>query len=79
MHIYLKETNPLTCSKCGKAVLAHTICENCGFYKGKEAINVLGKLEKKERKIKEKEIASQEKDMKNQEKLSPEKLSQTNL
>ena len=78
MHIYLKGTTPLACTKCGKAALAHTICENCGFYKGKEAINVLAKLEKKERKEKEKEIASQEKETKAQDKLSPEQLSQPN-
>ena len=76
MHIYLKKVSPITCSKCGKAVLAHTICENCGFYRGKEAINILAKLTKKERKLKEKEMASQKGEAK--EKLSPEELSRPN-
>ncbi|MBI2023469.1 50S ribosomal protein L32 [Candidatus Giovannonibacteria bacterium] len=48
------------CTKCGVVVLPHTTCENCGFYKGKEVINVLAKLSKKEKKIKEKELKEQE-------------------
>ena len=54
--------NPLkaACPKCGKAVLAHTVCQNCGYYKGKEVIDVLKKLNKKERKLKEKEMAAKE-------------------
>lgn len=36
--------------------MAHHICANCGFYKGREAVDVLKKLTKKERKAKEKEI-----------------------
>ena len=28
------------CPKCKKPVLSHTVCLNCGFYKGKEVINV---------------------------------------
>jgi len=34
------------------------VCENCGFYKGREIVDVLKKLTKKERKEKEKELAS---------------------
>lgn len=45
-----------TCSKCSKPVLSHTLCENCGTYKGREVINVFEKLNKKEKKAKEKEI-----------------------
>lgn len=57
MHIRLKETQSTVCTKCGKAVLPHTVCKECGFYRGKEMLNVLAKLDKKERKAKEKEMA----------------------
>ena len=77
MHIYLKGTSTVTCSKCGKAVLAHTICESCGFYRGKEAIDVLSRLAKKDRKIKEKEMATQEKTGGKPKELSPEELSRS--
>lgn len=60
-NIFLKETILTVCSKCGKPVLPHTICLNCGYYKKKEIINVLKKLEKKERKKREKNIATKEK------------------
>jgi len=35
------------------------MCENCGFYKGREVVDVLKKLTKKERKAKEKELAAE--------------------
>ena len=41
---------------------AHTICRYCGYYKGREFINVLGKLNKKEKKVREKEIQKSEKE-----------------
>ena len=59
MHIHLSEVKSSTCSKCGKAVLPHIVCKECGFYRGKEMLNVLEKLDKKERKAKEKEMKEQ--------------------
>ena len=75
MHIYLRKGRFLTCPKCGKPVLPHTICQNCGYYKGREVIDVLAKLEKKERKQREKEIAAAEKEGGKEKKLSMEELS----
>lgn len=77
MHIYLTGTSTIICPKCNKAVLPHTACANCGFYKGKEVIDVLSKLTKKERKAKEKEMASRQEESKPQGELSPEELSKT--
>jgi large subunit ribosomal protein L32 len=37
------------CANCKKEILPHTICQNCGYYKGRQVINVLAKLDKKER------------------------------
>ena len=50
------------CSHCSQAVLPHTLCQNCGYYKGRQVIDVLAKLDKKERKKKEKELHAHEKD-----------------
>jgi large subunit ribosomal protein L32 len=49
------------CPKCKKPVLSHTVCLNCGYYNGKEVINVMAEMTKKEKKIKEKEIKEAEK------------------
>jgi len=59
-NIYLEAANLTVCPKCGKPVLPHTICLNCGYYKGKEVVDVLKKLDKKEKKQREKEMSAQE-------------------
>ena len=64
MHKYIKRVALALCPKCGKPILSHTACKNCGYYKGKEVINVLGKLTKKEKKSREKEIKQAEKETK---------------
>jgi len=55
-HHALKARILNVCPKCGQSVLPHQVCLNCGTYKGREVIDVLKKLTKKERKAKEKEI-----------------------
>jgi len=57
-HLALIKTFLATCSKCGKAVLPHRICAYCGFYNGKEVIDVMAKLTKKEKKRRKKEEAA---------------------
>lgn len=61
-HISLKKPTLTKCPKCGHYILTHTVCAYCGYYKGKQVINVLEKLEKKERKKREKEIRLKEKE-----------------
>jgi large subunit ribosomal protein L32 len=73
MHLVVKAKNSTKCPKCAKPVLPHTVCKNCGFYKGREVIDVLAKLSKKEKKTKEKEMKAQEKEGKKE--LNPEELS----
>lgn len=65
MHIYIEPKFLANCPKCAKPVLGHTVCRNCGFYKGREVINVLGKLTKKEKKAREKEIKEAESEQEN--------------
>jgi len=60
MHIFLKRPNLAKCPKCGHFVLPHTVCSNCGYYKGAEVVDVLKKLTKKERKKREREMKAKE-------------------
>lgn len=75
MHLYLKTPALIACLKCGKPVLPHTLCQNCGYYKGREVIDVLKKLTKKERKQREKEMKAKEREEKKAKPLSMEELS----
>lgn len=75
MHLYLRQVVLGVCPKCGKKVLPHTICWNCGYYKGEKVVDVMKKLNKKEKKQKEKEIADKNKETEKKEPLSMEKLS----
>ena len=59
-NIFLKKPNLSKCTKCDDFVLPHTLCSSCGHYKGREVVDVLAKLDKKERKQKEKEIKVKE-------------------
>ena len=50
-HLALKPLNLVACSHCKKEILSHEVCKFCGFYKGREVVNVLAKeLKKKEKK-----------------------------
>ena len=64
MHKYIKNVYLSVCPKCKKPILSHTVCLNCGFYKGNEVINVMATLTKKDKKIREKEIKEVEKEQK---------------
>ncbi len=63
-HLYLKEASLSVCKKCGKKIRPHTVCGYCGHYKGREVINVLEKLTKKDKKAREKEIGQKEQEEK---------------
>lgn len=55
-HWKLEELGVAKCAHCGVASFPHQVCLNCGYYKGRKVVDVLAKLEKKERKLKEKEL-----------------------
>jgi len=60
LHLFLERPILVSCPKCGKPILPHTVCSNCGYYKGVEVIDVLKKLTKKEKKKREKEMKIKE-------------------
>jgi len=62
MHLFLKSPTLTLCPKCSKEVLPHTICWSCGYYKGREVVDVLAKLGKKEKKQREKEMKAKERE-----------------
>ena len=65
-----------TCGHCGESILPHIICKNCGWYNGRQVIDVLAKLDKKEKKKKEKELHEHEETAAEKgEQLSAEELS----
>ncbi len=74
-HISLKKPTLVTCPKCGHLMLPHTVCKNCGYYNGREVIDVMKKLTKKEKKNKEKEITAKEKENKKKRPLTMGELS----
>jgi large subunit ribosomal protein L32 len=39
-HHALKSRNLVQCSNCGESRLPHHVCENCGYYQGREIIEV---------------------------------------
>ena len=61
-HFALQPIQTVKCPKCGQQKLGHRVCPNCGYYKAKEAVNVLAKLDKKEKKKREKVLKETEKE-----------------
>ena len=58
-HLALKQINLIKCSHCGRQILSHRVCPFCGYYKGKEVIDVYKGLSKKEKKQKEQSLKTQ--------------------
>jgi len=75
MHKFIRPVVLNVCPKCKKPVLSHTVCRNCGYYKGMEVVNVLAELSKKEKKQREKEIKQAEKESAQEKPLTMEELS----
>ena len=54
LHHALKAVSFAKCSNCGDKKKLHTVCKSCGFYRGKNVINKVAKIEKKQAKAKAK-------------------------
>ena len=54
-HHGIKGPRLSVCAKCSELHLRHRMCNNCGTYKGKEVVDVMSRLAKKEKKAKEKD------------------------
>ncbi len=52
-HLALKKQSLIACSQCKKMIKSHTVCKFCGYYKGREVINVLARQMKKAEKKKQ--------------------------
>lgn len=76
-HHALKKIVLSKCQKCSQPVLPHRVCQSCGFYKGKEVIDVMAKLSKRQRKKAEKAQKKQKKIERKQKPRAP--LSLENL
>ena len=59
-HQALQTVGIMSCLKCGQPVLPHVACKNCGTYKGREVLDVMKKLTKREQKKRAKELKAQE-------------------
>jgi len=75
LHIFLKKPVLARCPKCGKLLLPHNLCSYCGYYKGREIVNILGKMTKKERKKREKEMKEKDKETQKKKPLDWKQLS----
>lgn len=58
--IKLKTPHLGKCSRCSANVVPHRVCQNCGYYKDRQVIDVLKKLSKREKKEKEKKLEAEQ-------------------
>lgn len=39
-HFKLESTTLVKCSHCGASIQPHTVCPGCGYYNGKQVLNI---------------------------------------
>jgi len=59
-HLYKKNRDTTKCPKCHSFILPHHICQTCGFYKGKDILNLEAKSAAKEKRRKERQAEENE-------------------
>lgn len=50
VHYKLESKSLVSCTNCQAKIMPHTACPKCGFYKGKEVIDTMKKINKKTKK-----------------------------
>ncbi len=77
MHIYLKTPALTDCPNCKEKMRRHHLCQNCGHYNGRQIVDVMEEISKKETKKKEskKEEVKEKEEAKEKEPLKMENLS----
>ena len=53
-HHALVSTSFAKCTNCAHPKKRHTVCANCGFYRGKKVLDLVKKIEKKQARVKAK-------------------------
>ncbi|HYU64869.1 MAG TPA: 50S ribosomal protein L32 [Candidatus Paceibacterota bacterium] len=56
-HLALKPLVLVACEHCKKQILPHRVCKFCGYYKGREVVNVLAKELKRQEKQRARQAA----------------------
>ncbi len=49
-HLALKPLTLVACTHCKRNIIPHTVCKFCGFYKGKEIVDILVRQLKRQEK-----------------------------
>lgn len=51
-HFALKKFSLSVCSHCTRKIRPHQVCPHCGYYKGRQVLNITSKIEKRAKKSK---------------------------
>ena len=57
-HHALSATSFSKCQNCGESKRRHVVCSACGFYRGKKVLDLIKKIEKKQKRAKAKQAKS---------------------
>lgn len=69
-HHALRLSPLVQCSHCRRLTMPHRVCSFCGYYAGREVLDVLAKLSRRERKAREKEEKERQKERRREEKAA---------
>lgn len=53
-HFALKQYGLVTCSHCHRRIRPHRVCPHCGYFRGRQVVKIVSKVEKRSQQRKEK-------------------------